>query len=70
MVIFATVLLIISVLFVLFAVTMAIKNLVTYRNHTIIADAIFDYHMDAIDKAYKNGTIMYGVNYKVGYANF
>jgi hypothetical protein len=47
---------------------MLIKNNVTYHNHDIIANAIFDYRMDAIDKAAKNGTILTdGVKYEVNY---
>ena len=66
MIICKVILLIISVLFV-GCIAMLVKNDVTYRNHAIITDAIFKYRMDAIDKAVKNGTILDGVKYEVGY---
>lgn len=67
MIILKAILLIISVLFVFVGVIMLIKDSVTYRNYEIIMDAIFDYSMDAIDKAAKNGTIFDGVKYEVNY---
>lgn len=67
MIIFKVILLILCGLVGLAGVVMMVKNTVTYRNHNIIADAIFAYRMDAIDKACKNGTIMYGVKYEVNY---
>lgn len=68
MVILKVILLNISALAMLVCVIAFIKNQVTYRNHTVIADAIFDYRMNAIDKAVKNGTIVEeGVKYEVNY---
>lgn len=70
MIIFKVILLNVVALVGLFCVILLIKNGITYRNHTIIADAIFDYRMDCVDKAAKNGTIVEeGVKYEVGYAD-
>lgn len=68
MIISKVILLNMLILFVLACVIMLIKIQVTYRNHSIIVDAIFAYRMDAIDKAAKNGTILTdGVKYEVNY---
>lgn len=69
MIILKAIPLIISVLFVFVGAIMLIKDGVNYRNYEIIMDAIFDYSMDAIDKAAKNGTIFDGVKYEVTYSD-
>lgn len=62
------VLLSIMIVLIVCCILMLIKNNVTYRNYEIISDAIFDYRMDAIDKACKNRTIVEkGVEYEVCY---
>lgn len=69
MIIFAAVLLILMFLAAFACVVAIIKNDITYRNQGIILEAIFDYKIDMIDKARKNGTIMDGVKYEVDYSD-
>ena len=63
----ALVILILTGLCILVCVIMMYKNAVTYRNHSIIINAIFDYRMDNIRKANKNGTLLDGVKHEVDY---
>lgn len=63
-------LLILCGLVTLTGVIALIKNQVTYRNHMMIVNAIFEYSMDAIKKARENKTIIEcGVEYEVDYSD-